>query len=119
MSVRCLTSTLLTAGHAQAFIFWRTTGEYKSDWCVRPGFSQRAMRCPTTSCVAACFHLRAALSFVHLCVKLTLVCFGCRSKVYGLTLLVFSDSDCKISEVLTFMQPFPSQRRELLKPQLQ
>ena len=45
--------------------------------------------------------------------------FGCRSKVYGLTLLVFSDSDCKISEVLTFMQPFPSQRRELLKPQLQ
>ena len=44
---------------------------------------------------------------------------GCRSKVYGLSMLVFSDSDCKIAEVLTFMQPFPSQRRELLKPQLQ
>jgi len=40
------------------------------------------------------------------------------SKVYGLSLLVF-DSECKISEVLTFMQPFPSQRRELLKPELQ
>jgi hypothetical protein len=36
MSVCCLSSMLLTAGHAQAFIFWRTTGEYKGDWCVRP-----------------------------------------------------------------------------------
>ncbi len=33
---------------------------------------------------------------------------------YGLSLLVFNTSD-KIQEVLTFMTPFPQQRRELLK----
>ncbi|CAL8471481.1 g11023 [Coccomyxa elongata] len=33
---------------------------------------------------------------------------------YGLSLLVFNSSD-KIQEVLTFMTPFPTQRRELLK----
>lgn len=33
---------------------------------------------------------------------------------YGLSLLVFNSSD-KIQEVLTFMTPFPQQRRELLK----
>ena len=38
--------------------------------------------------------------------------------MYGLTLLVFN-SECRIAEVLTFMQPFPSQRRQLLKPELQ
>lgn len=41
-----------------------------------------------------------------------------RSNVYGLTLLVFN-SECRIAEVLTFMQPFPLQRRQLLKPELQ
>ncbi|KAK9836009.1 hypothetical protein WJX81_005706 [Elliptochloris bilobata] len=50
--------------------------------------------------------------------KTTGVYKGDWSNVYGLTLLVFN-TECKISEVLTFMQPFPSQRRELLKPQLQ
>lgn len=33
---------------------------------------------------------------------------------YGLSLLVFDTSD-KIKEVLTFMTPFPQQRRSLLK----
>jgi len=65
-------STVAVSAGNKAFIFWRTTGDYKGDW----------------------------------------------SKVYGLSLLVFN-SECKIAEVLTFMQPFPSQRRELLKPQLQ
>ena len=36
------------------------------------------------------------------------------SQVYGLSFLVFNTED-KIEEVLTLMQPFPAQRRGLLK----
>lgn len=36
------------------------------------------------------------------------------SQVYGISFLVFNTDD-KIQEVLTLMQPFPAQRRGLLK----
>ena len=38
----------------------------------------------------------------------------CRGTVFGITVLGFDEND-KIDEVLTFMQPFPSQRADMFK----
>ena len=47
-------------------------------------------------------------------VQVTGIYKGDWSQVYGLSFLVFNTED-KIEEVLTLMQPFPAQRRGLLK----
>jgi len=47
-------------------------------------------------------------------IQVTGVYKGDWTQNFGLSLLVFNKSE-KIQEVLTFMTPFPVQRRELLK----
>ena len=47
-------------------------------------------------------------------VQVTGVYKGDWSQVYGISFLVFNTDD-KIEEVLTLMQPFPAQRKGLLK----
>lgn len=51
---------------------------------------------------------------VQLPLQVTGIYKGDWSQVYGLSFLVFNTDD-KIQEVLTLMQPFPAQRKGLLK----
>ncbi len=51
---------------------------------------------------------------MQLSLQVTGIYKGDWSQVYGMSFLVFNMED-KIQEVLTLMQPFPSQRKGLLK----
>ena len=59
-------------------------------------------------------HAETQSMTVQLPLQVTGIYKGDWSQVYGMSFLVFNTDD-KIQEVLTLMQPFPAQRKGLLK----